>query len=163
MKRYPITILLIGLNILVFALMTGSGVSLLSPTTEQILAWGGCNSATILNGESWRLLTAMFVHFGILHLLMNVYALYNIGSFLEPIIGKARFAAAYLATGIFGGLLSQVWHLHSYTTEAGASGGVFGIIGVLFALLTTKLLPEEIRFAHLKSIFYSSSRTCSMA
>ncbi len=147
-----ITRLLIALNIIIYVLMVFSGVHFFEPTTQQILQWGGCSTSTLLQGEPWRLLTAMFVHFGIIHLLMNLYALYDIGSTLETLIGKARFAAVYLATGIFGGLLSQIWHLDSYSVEAGASGGVFGVIGALVALLTTPLLPEEVRNPPLKRV-----------
>lgn len=153
MKNRLITLLLIALNVAVFCGMVYSEVSPFDPTAEHILEWGGCNSHTLLHGQWWRLLSSTFVHFGMIHLLMNVYALFYIGSNLEPLIGKARFATVYLATAIFGGLVSQIWHLDSYTLEAGASGGVFGIIGVLFALLTTKLLPEEVRSPHLKQIF----------
>jgi rhomboid protease GluP len=147
-----ITILLIALNLIVYGLMLFSGVPFLEPTAQHILQWGGCNSATILHGESWRLLSAMFVHFGILHLLMNIYALYDLGLTLEKIIGKTRFLMIYLATGIFGGLVSQVWHLDTFSVEAGASGGVFGVIGVLIALLTTRMFPEEVRIPYLKRV-----------
>jgi|GEM_PF-1621970 len=165
------TLILIALNLIVYILMVVSGVNFFSPTPADILAWGGCNSVTILSGEPWRLVTAMFVHFGILHLLMNLYALYDLGKTLEVIVGKARFILAYLATGIFGGLVSQVWHLGTYSVEAGASGGVFGIIGVLIALLTTKLFPEEVRTPYLKRIlgmvavnlFYGMQATVNMA
>lgn len=68
----------------------------------------------------------MFVHVGIFHLIMNLYILFDIGSYLEPVIGKARFLAAYLATGVVGSLVSQAYHLDSYVVEAGASGAIFG-------------------------------------
>jgi rhomboid protease GluP len=147
-----ITLLLIVINLIVYFLMVFSGAHFFAPTTGDILAWGGCSSGTILHGEPWRLVTAMFVHFGIFHLLMNLYALYDLGKNLEKIIGKVRFLTVYLATGIFGGLVSQLWHLDSYIVEAGASGGVFGIIGALIALLTTKIFPEEVRTPYLKRI-----------
>jgi len=147
-----ITILLIALNLIVYVLMLASGVDFFAPTTVDVLKWGGCNDATILHGQSWRLVTAMFVHFGILHLFMNLYALYDLGSTLERIVGKARFILAYLATGVLGGLVSQLWHLGTYSVEAGASGGVFGIIGVLIALLTTQLFPDEVRTPYLKRV-----------
>ena len=147
-----VTIIFIALNLIVYVLMLVSGVDFFAPSPLDILNWGGCNDTTILHGQPWRLVTAMFVHFGILHLLMNLYALYDLGRTLEGIVGKARFILAYLATGIFGGLVSQIWHLGTYSVEAGASGGVFGIIGVLIALLTTKLFPEEVRTPYLKRI-----------
>jgi rhomboid protease GluP len=147
-----VTILLIAFNIIIYLLMVFSGVNFFDPTAADALAWGGCNSTTILHGEPWRLVSAMFIHFGIFHLLMNLYALYDLGSTLERIIGKARFITVYLATGVFGGLVSQIWHVEIYTVEAGASGGVFGIIGVLIALLTTKLFPDEVRVPYLKRV-----------
>ncbi|HEX4840088.1 MAG TPA: rhomboid family intramembrane serine protease [Rhabdochlamydiaceae bacterium] len=151
-RQQSLTLILIALNLIVYILMVVSGVNFFLPTAADVLAWGGCSDATLLSGEPWRLVTAMFVHFGILHLLMNLYALYDLGKTLEVIVGKARFILAYLVTGIFGGLVSQVWHLGTYSVEAGASGGVFGIIGVLIALLTTKLFPEEVRMPSLKRI-----------
>ncbi len=147
-----ITFLLIAANLIMYVLMVGSGVSFFAPTTEQILHWGGCNSQTILHGEPWRLFSSMFVHFGIIHLVMNLYVLFDIGTTLEPLIGKARFTALYLASGIFGGLASQFAHLHSYTVEAGASGAIFGIIGGLFVLLNTELFSEERRDSNLKKV-----------
>ncbi len=152
MNNMRITLLLIAANLIVYVLMLCSGVSFFAPTTEQVLHWGGCNTQSMLHGESWRLFTSMFVHFGIIHLGMNLYILFDIGSTLEPLIGKARFAAVYLASGIFGGLASQFAHLHSYTVEAGASGAIFGIIGALFALLNTELFSEERRDSNLKKL-----------
>lgn len=104
---------------------------------------------------------------------MNMYILFDIGSYLEPIIGKLRFITVYLVTGVFGGLLSQIWYVSSSTiiVEAGASGAVFGIIGAFFALITTRLFQEELRSALLTrvggliviNIFYGFQAHVNMA
>ena len=158
-KRISITFLLIGVNLLVFICMIASGVSFFEPTTESILNWGGNDSSLTLDGGWWRLITSLFVHIGILHLVMNLYSLYYIGSCLEPLLGKTRFLLAYLSTGIFAGMASLFSHKYSYTVAAGASGAIFGMFGVFVAVLSTKLIPEKIRNSFLKNtlifIFYN--------
>ncbi len=148
-----VTPALIVINVLVFVLMIAAGVSFFEPTPQQALEWGACSSITvILKGEWWRLITCMFVHFGFLHLLMNMYLLFDMGSRLELILGKFRFAVAYFVTGVFGGLISQAWHIQDNIVGAGASGAVFGIIGVFFALITTNLFNSDIQEAYFKRI-----------
>lgn len=149
------TFLLIIINILIYILMVQAGVSFFEPTPQQISDWGGSSGVrTILQGEWWRLLTSMFVHIGIIHLLMNMYVLFKIGSLLEPIIGKLRFITVYLATGVFGGLLSQIWHSRAdhVIVEAGASGAIFGITGVFLAFTTTNLFSQELKKELLKKL-----------
>ncbi|MBS0615267.1 MAG: rhomboid family intramembrane serine protease [Verrucomicrobia bacterium] len=153
MNHIRVTYLLIGANIVIFLAMVASGVSFFFPGAEEILKWGGCTSKALLHGEPWRLISSMFLHFGIIHLVMNMYVLYDCGSRLEPLIGKIRFLAIYLASGVFGSLTSQLVHLHAQNTvEAGASGAVFGIVGALFAFHIT-LLPEETHFESFKKFF----------
>ncbi|NGX38628.1 MAG: Rhomboid protease GluP [Chlamydiae bacterium] len=152
MKRRPITTLLIAINIAFFALMMVSGVSLFAPTTTDIFLWGGSFGEAILLGQWWRLFTCMFIHIGVMHLVMNMYSLFYIGSYLEPLLGKTRFLVAYLATGLIASLMSFWWHLHSGIVGAGASGAIFGMFGVFLAFLTTKLIPKVARDALLKNI-----------
>ena len=83
-------------------------------------------------GEWWRVLTAGFLHFGPIHLLFNMYALYIVGSLLEPGIGTPRFVAIYVASllaGSFGALL-----LSADTHTVGASGAIFGIFAAAFVV-----------------------------
>ncbi|HXB09463.1 MAG TPA: rhomboid family intramembrane serine protease [Puia sp.] len=145
-----ITPILIDLNLAVFIVMVLSGVSLFLPGTHSLIQWGGNIRYLTLDHQWWRLITCCFVHIGILHLLLNMYALLYIGILLEPQLGRARFASAYLLTGIMASLASLYWHTH--TLSAGASGAIFGMYGVFLALLTTNLIEKTRRTALLASI-----------
>ena len=149
-EGYYITPILVDLNILIFIIMALTGVSILSPDTESLLKWGANFRPVTLAGEWWRLITCCFLHIGILHLLMNMYALVYIGVLLEPILGKLRFIVAYLLTGLTASMLS-LWY-HDFTVSAGASGAIFGMYGVFLALLSSKLIDEKNRKALLASI-----------
>jgi rhomboid protease GluP len=147
---YTITPLLINLNILIFVIMVFSGVHFISPDSESLLRWGANFKPATLGGQPWRLLTCCFLHIGVFHLLMNMYALLFIGMLLEPLMGKSRFLTAYLLTGILSSLTSLWWH--DNTVSAGASGAIFGMYGVVLALLTTSLADPGKRSSLLSSI-----------
>ncbi|WEK17429.1 MAG: rhomboid family intramembrane serine protease [Candidatus Pedobacter colombiensis] len=147
---YFITPILLNLNLLVFILMLLMGVDAFNPDGESLIRWGANFKPVTTNGEPWRLLTNCFLHIGILHLLMNMYALVYIGVILEPYLGKVRFAAAYLLAGIGASAASLWWH--DMTISAGASGAIFGMYGVFLALLTTDFIPKDIRKSLLTSI-----------
>jgi rhomboid protease GluP len=150
-QGYFVTFGIIGINVLVFILMAVTGVGIFSPSTEGLIRWGANYNYYTLSGEGWRLLTSVFVHIGIIHLLFNMYALYNIGTYLEPVLGRVRYAALYLATGIFASLTSLWWH-EDRLLSAGASGAIFGLYGFFLALLTTNLIPAKTRAELLRSI-----------
>ncbi|MGE5394304.1 MAG: rhomboid family intramembrane serine protease [Candidatus Saccharibacteria bacterium] len=149
---YYISPILININILVFILMVLSGVHFLMPDSQSLIDWGANFRPVTLEGQGWRLLTACFLHIGILHLLMNMYALVYIGLLLEPYLGKTRFLAAYLITGIASSLVSLCWH--DVTISAGASGAIFGMYGVFLALLTTNVLSKSLKKALMTSILF---------
>jgi rhomboid protease GluP len=130
--------------------MVISGVGILLPEGQDVLNWGANFRALTLDGELWRLLTNVFLHFGILHLLLNMYALMYIGILLEPYLGKAKFLIAYLFTGVIASLTSIYWH--PVTISAGASGAIFGMYGVFLAMLTTNFISREARKPLLISI-----------
>jgi rhomboid protease GluP len=134
----------------VFILMVISGVSFFEPTTQDLLRWGANLRGITLEGQGWRLITNVFLHIGIFHILLNMYALVYIGIVLEPYLGKARFAAAYLFTGIIASLTSIYWHPN--TVSAGASGAIFGMYGVFLAMLTTNFIDKTVRKPLLLSI-----------
>ena len=96
----------------------------------------------------------MFVHIGVLHLLMNMYALYSIGTFLEPILGRALYLVAYLSSGILSGLCSFWFHKDSLTISAGASGAIAGIFGVSIFVLLASPMPKMMRDKALKGVMY---------
>lgn len=149
-EGYFITPILINLNVLVFIMMIISGVDILMPENQDLIDWGANFRPITLIGEWWRLFTACFLHIGVLHLLLNMYALLYIGILLEPYLGKARFLAAYLVCGIVSSLASLWWN--DMTISAGASGAIFGMYGVFIALLTTSLVDRAVKNALFMSV-----------
>lgn len=145
-----VTPILINLNLLVFIVMVATGVHPVEPDTDSLIAWGANFRPATLEGEPWRLLTSCFLHIGIFHLLMNLYALLYIGTLLEPHLGRLRFSSAYLLTGIAASATSLWWN--EFSVSAGASGAIFGMYGVFLAMLTTNLIEAAARKALLTSI-----------
>jgi len=143
----PATYILVGINCLVFLGMLLGGVSVVAPTPEQLLAWGADYGPYVLVlGEWWRLLTATFVHVGLIHLATNMWCLWNLGLLGEPLMGPFGMLAAYVLTGVAGNLLSTAVHPgvpggSGGIVGAGASGAVFGLAGALIVLLKSPLLP----------------------
>jgi rhomboid protease GluP len=130
--------------------MVAAGADILQPTSAMLLEWGANYKPFTLGGQWWRLLTACFLHIGVVHLLLNMYALFSIGFLLEPYLGRRRFLAAYVLTGLVASLTSLWWHKGS--VSAGASGAIFGMYGVFLALLTTDLIDSSARRPLLISI-----------
>lgn len=151
-KSYLVTPLLMYINTAVLLLMVLAGISFLHPTAQQLYLWGGNLRAATIHGQWWRLITYIFLHAGILHLATNSFGLLYIGMFLEPMIGKLRFAASYLLTGIGAGLLSII--MHGNSVGVGASGAIFGMYGVFLSLLTTGYLKKTYRKTMLRSILF---------
>lgn len=147
---YFITPILLLLNIALFIGMVVSGAHAILPDNESLLAWGANFGPLTLNGQWWRLLSSCFVHIGIFHLLMNMYALLYIGSILERYLGTARFLSAYLLAGIAASTVSLLWN--DFVISAGASGAIFGMYGVFLAMLTTNLIDKSARRSLLVSI-----------
>jgi rhomboid protease GluP len=134
---YTITIALIAINALVFLAMVASGVSFTEPTLRQVYNWGGdFGPATIGAHQYWRLLTSTFVHFGIIHIGMNMYVLYLIGPFIETVFGRARYLLIYFIAGLAGSIVSVC--VHPMAVGAGASGAIFGLYGAVFGFLLIK-------------------------
>ena len=146
----PATYLLVGINLAVFLWMLLSGVSLSSPTSGQLLHFGANSTRLVLEGQWYRLLTATFVHIGLIHLATNMWCLWNLGLLGEPLLGAYGLVAVYMLTGIAGNLLSVGLNvaMGEDSVGAGASGAVFGIAGILIVLLSNKRLPipwEELK------------------
>jgi len=92
----------------------------------------GANSSyywTVDPPHVWRLVTSMFVHFGLIHFLFNIYALIQLGPLLEDVYGRSRFLVLYFLCGLGGSVVSIVYHWNIPTASAGASGALFGLIG----------------------------------
>lgn len=146
-----VTYVLIAINVLVFILMVMDGAGVLEPNGLVAIKWGSDYAPLTLSGDWWRLLTCTFIHFGVLHLVMNMYALFMIGIYLEPMLGKVKYIAAYLCTGVLSSLVSVWWHTEPLNS-AGASGAIFGMYGLFLALLSTKIIPADTRKSLLQSI-----------
>ena len=101
------------------------------------------------NGEWWRLLTNSFLHGGLMHLLGNMYGLLFVGLFLEPKLGKTKYAVIYLTTGIIASTASL--YFNEPIVSIGASGAIFGLYGVFLALIMTKVFPKDFSKAFLTS------------
>lgn len=127
------TLLLITINVALFILMTavdsGSGreSSFLSGAGSPVLLdFGSRSVALIARGQWWRLVTPIFIHLGVIHLLFNNIALFQIGPLVEESLGSQKFIFVYLACGIVGNIGSFVFGING----AGASGAIFGLIAL---------------------------------
>lgn len=128
----PMVRLFLVLCVVVFALtsFTGDGFAFLRVLQNQSLRWGALHPVLIWI-EPWRLLSAVFVHLGALHLLMNMGALVSLGAPLERTFGSARFVITFVGTGIIGFIVSVAWSIFgfgAFALTAGASGGLFGLM-----------------------------------
>ncbi len=128
-----VTPALVTINVAMFFAMAIAGVAILDPKTTDLIRWGADFGPLVTQGEWWRLLTAAFVHVGILHITFNMWALLSGGIFTERLFGNTAFLTVYLLSAIGGNLASVAWH--PFTVGAGASGAVFGVYGALIALL----------------------------
>jgi rhomboid protease GluP len=129
--------LLIDLNVLVWLLMVGAGVSPTAPAGRELAAWGSNVSSLTLHGQPWRLLTSLFVHGGVTHLLLNMISLWLLGLMLEQRVGGWRVLAVYLASGLSASL-ATVWYHTGGINSTGASGAIFGLYGFMLVLLLSK-------------------------
>lgn len=139
---FPVTYLLIAANALVYMLMIFSGASAFSPNARDALAFGADYGPLTLNGEWWRVVTSTFVHFGALHIGLNMWCLWNLGRATERLMGRFSYLLAYFASGIFGSISSLYWHPR--VVGAGASGAIFGLAGALLAFVYLKKTPAHL-------------------
>ncbi|WP_163103397.1 rhomboid family intramembrane serine protease [Peribacillus alkalitolerans] len=119
------TMIFLAIQIVIFLLMELLGSS---ESMKTLVEFGAKYTPFILQGEWWRLITPMFVHIGLLHLIMNSFALYYLGAEVEKIYGSFRFFIFYLFAGFAGTLAS---FLFNDSLSAGASGAIFGCFGAL--------------------------------
>lgn len=144
----PVTSMLLAANGLVFVMMLLAGAGLWHTTNGVQLAWGANFGPATQDGQWWRLFTAMFVHFGVVHLAMNMWALWDVGRLVERIYGSGRMLMLYLASGMVGNLVSLVVQGNA-AVSAGASGAVFSLYGALLVFLwreRRQVHPSEFRW-----------------
>ncbi|EGQ25099.1 MULTISPECIES: rhomboid family intramembrane serine protease [Sporosarcina] len=136
-RAYPIVTFLLALNIGIFILTWIPGIG------NQLLLFGIGDNFLIANGEYWRLVTPMFLHGGLTHLLFNMFSLFIFGPELEKIAGKARFITIYMLAGLFGDVATYFLQSGDYR-HLGASGAIFGVFGAFGALVyyTKHVFPQ---------------------
>jgi rhomboid protease GluP len=123
--RPRLTYVLLASIVLIFVPM------LVSPqVNDSFLQYGALMKQRVLAGEWWRLITATFLHGGLLHIGLNGYALYMIGMEVEGFFGRARFAVIYALSALAGSVASFIF-IPTYAYGVGASGAIFGLIGAL--------------------------------
>ena len=132
--QVPLTCALLGINVAVFALMLMNGAGLWHTSHGIPLAWGANFGPATQDGQWWRLLTALFIHFGVVHLALNMWALWDVGRLVERVYGRWQFALLYLGSGVIGNLLSLVVQ-GNQAVSGGASGAVFSLYGALLVFL----------------------------
>ncbi|MGZ8691362.1 MAG: rhomboid family intramembrane serine protease [Gaiellaceae bacterium] len=123
-----VTKALVAINVAVYVaeLATGGGVN---GTGSTIYLHGVLFGPLLEQGEWWRLVTAAFLHYGPVHLIMNMIGLYWFGSLLEERIGSGRYLMLYLVSGLAGSAGALLWSKGFLTPTVGASGAIFGILG----------------------------------
>jgi len=125
-RRPVFTYIFLGINILIFLLMSLAGGSMNEPT---LLGFGAKQNSAIDNGQWWRFITPIFIHIGLIHLFFNSYALWMVGPQVEKLYGPARFVLLYVGTGVAG--VAASYFYNPGVPSAGASGAIFGLFGVL--------------------------------
>jgi membrane associated rhomboid family serine protease len=133
-----VTPLLVGLILWVWICMLfGGGAS----PQQTLIDWGANYAPRTTHGEWWRLAGYAFVHAGLFHMLATIAALVPLGMVLERSVGRAAFAAIYLASAIVAGTLS-LWTQPATAVAVGASGAVLGLTGLLIAFAIYGYLRE---------------------
>ncbi len=158
------SIIFIVVNVFVFLLMAQGGANnIWEPSAATLGAFGAKFNSLINAGQWWRFITPVFIHIGVIHLLVNMYGLLMIGPYVEKLYGSAKFVVFWIVTGAAGvaasyfaashqmhnGFLGNFLFRGGDGPSAGASGALFGLIGVLFVfgIKFRHELPEELKRA----------------
>lgn len=151
-----ITAVLIMINVGLFVWQIMHGVDASNPTTADAIYWGADFAPLTYLEQPARLFTSMFFHFGLIHLMLNMWALYIFGSVAEQLFGRFYYLGVYIFAGLMGSLLSGLIDIQNTfellqsqnpelfpTVSAGASGAVMGIGGALTVLSLFPILPKQ--------------------
>lgn len=157
-----IVMILVAINLLVYALQLVKGVDWMEPLSKDLINWGANVAPFTLVGEPWRLFTSMFLHIGIIHIALNMYMLAAFGPYVEREFGKVRFILIYVVAGLVGSLASAFWNGYNEVTQigivmgqmvqthgpklvvaAGASGALMGICGAFLGRMLASGIDER--------------------
>ena len=130
-----VTKVLVAVNVFVFIAAIVDGVNIVSgePGKSSVYDHFSLVPAAVAHGEWYRLFTSMFLHFGFLHIAVNMWALIVIGTPLEQMLGRVRYLALYFLGGLGGSLFSFV-NGDIGENSAGASGAIFGLFGAYYVI-----------------------------
>jgi membrane associated rhomboid family serine protease len=130
-----VTNIIIAINVIVFVILALLNRTYSFDQSEQgllaIIHAGAQVNLLVQHGQVWRIFTAMFLHFNILHIALNMLSLFFIGTAVEVFFGKWRYLVIYLGAGILGGIFTYFLDPSSVIPSAGASGAIFGVFGAL--------------------------------
>ncbi|HEV2441355.1 MAG TPA: rhomboid family intramembrane serine protease [Steroidobacteraceae bacterium] len=148
-----VTWALVAANVLVYLAAASHGAGWLVAEPVTLIHWGTNYGPATLSGEWWRLFTSMFLHFGLMHIALNMWALAALGPRIERLFGSWCYALLYLFAGLSGSLASIWWD--PGVNSAGASGAIFGLIGgwLAFVLNPATRLPASITGSQRASAF----------
>jgi rhomboid protease GluP len=135
-RRAYVTPAIIAINVAVFLIMLAAGADLMNPNPAIHIRFGSNFGPLTWTGEEWRLLTSAFLHFGLIHIALNMFALYQAGGLVERLFGSTRFALIYLLSALSGSVASGWWD--PLRNSAGASGAIFGVYGALLAFMVVR-------------------------
>ncbi|MBA3369217.1 MAG: rhomboid family intramembrane serine protease [Geodermatophilaceae bacterium] len=142
----PVTTGLIAANVLAFLVTVATaGGQIMANYRSPIFAEFATAPILVADGEWWRMLSGAFLHYGLTHLAVNMFSLYVLGRDLEQYLGSARYAAVYFLSAI-GGSVAVLLFAAPFTSVAGASGAIFGLLGATGIALYQ-------RKANLRSLF----------
>ncbi len=141
-KEYPVTMILILINVIIFIITAILSKSIIDINTIVLVECGAKVNYLINKGQIFRLLTAAFLHGGIMHILFNMYSLYIVGTVVEKIYGWKKYISIYILSALTSSILSYM--LAPMTISVGASGAIFGILGAFlyFAIKERKHLQR---------------------
>ncbi len=139
---YPATAVLIAINVIVFLVeVAKSSGGIYTIPGEVVYELGGLfGPAVSQNGDWWRTITSGFLHYGIVHIGLNMYLLYILGRLLEPAIGTTRFTFLYFASLLAGSFAALAFEPNAL--GAGASGAIFGVLGATFVIAKGRKLEQ---------------------
>jgi membrane associated rhomboid family serine protease len=128
----PATMILIGVNVVIYLITATQGAGINLPGGKLFYDWV-LQGYAVSNGDWWRLVTAMFLHGSLLHLLFNMFALFWLGTIVEQALGTPKFLLVYFVSGLAGSA-GALWLSSAAAVTVGASGAIFGLIGALLIL-----------------------------
>jgi membrane associated rhomboid family serine protease len=138
-ERSEVTKLLVGVNVAMFLITLSSGANLGGPGSSDLYRRFALVPPAIAHGDWYRLISAMFLHYNIWHLAVNMYALWIMGNALEGMLGRLRYLTLYFVAGIGGSIFSFAAG-PVFAQAAGASGAIFGLFGAFFVILRRRNL-----------------------